>query len=140
MGTKRDMEYKPINSIQLYFVNRKIRKDIQNNHELEYIFRKLQPKIIKATKNSILISEDDIPSGLHICAHSKDKLIIRYMKDHNGKIIAYYVLNQTLGRTKFDCDINWYGDSCRIDMYLKAILEKNIGICGNGIKILMGWM
>ena len=61
------------------------------------------------------------------------------MKDCNGKVIAYYVLNQTKGRTRFGCDIDWYGDSCKIDLYLKVILEKNIGICGNGIKTLMGW-
>lgn len=139
MSTKKNAEYKIINSIQLFLVNRKIRKDIKNNHELEYIIRKLQPRIIRATKNSILRSEHDIPSGLRKCVNSNDNLIIRYMKDHNDKIIAYYVLNQTNGRTRFDCNLNWYGDSCKIDMYLKAILEKNIGICGNGIKTLMGW-
>lgn len=138
MATKKDIEYKPINSFQLFLVNRRIRKDIQNNYELEYVLRKLQPKIIRATKNSILV-EENIPDALKKVANSKDKIIIRYMRDHNGKVIAWYILNQTKGRTRFDTDINWYGDSCKIDLYLKTILEKNIGICGNGIKTLMGW-
>ena len=140
MGTQINiLECKSISRIQLYLLNRKIKKSITNNHELEYVFKKLHPSIRSISKNELLTCKDNIPECLRKMANSKDKLIIRYMIDHNGKVIAYYIANMTKERTRFFCDIDWYGDLCKIDLYIKAILEKNIGICGNGIKTLMGW-
>lgn len=140
MGTQINiLEGKSINRIQLYLLNRKIRKDIIKNHELEYVFKKLRPTMKSITKNELLICKDNLPDCLRKMANSKDKLIIKYMVDRNGKVIAYYLVNLTKERTRFFCDIDWYGDLCKVDLYIKAILEKNIGICGHGIKALMGW-
>lgn len=140
MGTQINiLEGKSINRIQLYLLNRKIRKDIIKNHELEYIFKKIRPTIKSVFKNELLTCNDNLPDCLRKMANSKDKLIIRYIVDCNGKVIAYYVVNITKERTRFFCDIDWYGDLCKVDRYIKAILEKNIGICGNGVKTLMGW-
>lgn len=140
MGTQINiLEGKSITRIQLYLLNRKIQKDITNNHELEYVFKKFRPSIRSISKNELLTCKDNLPDYLRKMASSKDKLIIRYMIDHNGKVIAYYVVNITKERTRFFCDIDWYGDLCKVDLYIKAILEKNICICGHGIKTLMGW-